>query len=724
MALLRQHLAKRPAHELRGTATRLGVSHRGDRLSQEWIDAIAEAWNRPENARAILSALSPQAKHALCRLAKMDSVPATLFFAEYGTIRRPRIDEYVVPPWKKPQGAAEDLYYLGLLDSTDLGTIAITRARSLCLPSDLCVLVTQTLCIENRSDQQLDVPFGEDPLRGWALCHDVGQLLLLPTQEGKNGQTLALHHGRWLNRHTLRKLNLRLAYEEDPAPSSHRRSCRLRLLMLLAVSAKFLHSGQTTVLGRAWLSEPFADQLVWLWRAWVTCSPELRSRYYLADALLPTPWPMPLLEILHEMDEPFTAAELLALILSKSDDAFTYWSVHVDDLSSLEALLVSVLHELAESFGLVVCRRAGSSSTADRYQVTSLGAWLLGRSNASAPERPMPELEPSLGEFDEDNDRYVTTCPATTALHTQYIVSQFGCYGERSGEGSRLGHRYYLDQQSMAQASLRGQSLPVLQEVLASLGVILTPEEEERLQGWQHSVDDLSLTYRAVLHTASPAIMATLLGKREIYERIDEVVGPRTALVRGTAAEMRQILQEDGKQPWYDMASKEGSISIQSIAGLWLATKMYRLLSQHLPLGYAVAQETLDGLTSRLSTEELALLESEWSVLRDQVLQVMDGQTYVPAPFETDKEQWRELIAQAIDQKRSLSMHYFSAGRGLLTARIVNPYWIEERGGRAYLRGECDPGGDVRLFRLDRIQSLTFHSADPQSDLFKTDGNG
>jgi predicted DNA-binding transcriptional regulator YafY len=51
-------------------------------------------------------------------------------------------------------------------------------------------------------------------------------------------------------------------------------------------------------------------------------------------------------------------------------------------------------------------------------------------------------------------------------------------------------------------------------------------------------------------------------------------------------------------------------------------------------------------------------------------------------------------------------MTYFTAGRNLLTRRVVTPYWLEEHRGIPYLRADCHQAGKVLLFRLDRIQEL------------------
>ena len=86
---------------------------------------------------------------------------------------------------------------------------------------------------------------------------------------------------------------------------------------------------------------------------------------------------------------------------------------------------------------------------------------------------------------------------------------------------------------------------------------------------------------------------------------------------------------------------------------------------------------------------------------------MLDGRTFAPPPQPSDPARWRPLIESAVATGRTLTMHYFTAGRNVLTQRTVTPYWIEEHRGIPYLRADCHLAGRVRLFRLDRIQELT-----------------
>jgi len=73
-------------------------------------------------------------------------------------------------------------------------------------------------------------------------------------------------------------------------------------------------------------------------------------------------------------------------------------------------------------------------------------------------------------------------------------------------------------------------------------------------------------------------------------------------------------------------------------------------------------------------------------------------------------KQHRETIdrlARAIDQHRTVQMRYFSASRNRTTRREVDPYRLWYAGGALYLIAFDHRREQVRLFAVDRIESLT-----------------
>ena len=146
--------------------------------------------------------------------------------------------------------------------------------------------------------------------------------------------------------------------------------------------------------------------------------------------------------------------------------------------------------------------------------------------------------------------------------------------------------------------------------------------------------------------------------------------------------------------------------SFQSPAALWLAGQLYAALGEHTTLPLPPPFADLTALLAALPPLDQAVIQAQWETVRHDLLALLDGRTFAPPPQPSDPARWRPLIESAVATGRTLTMHYFTAGRNALTQRTVTPYWIEEHRGIPYLRADCHLAGRVRLFRLDRIQEL------------------
>lgn len=70
------------------------------------------------------------------------------------------------------------------------------------------------------------------------------------------------------------------------------------------------------------------------------------------------------------------------------------------------------------------------------------------------------------------------------------------------------------------------------------------------------------------------------------------------------------------------------------------------------------------------------------------------------------------LAQQALTARRRVHLRYLVPGRDESTERDVDPMRVINFDGQWYLEGWCRRAEDVRLFRLDRIESLTILDAD------------
>jgi len=93
-----------------------------------------------------------------------------------------------------------------------------------------------------------------------------------------------------------------------------------------------------------------------------------------------------------------------------------------------------------------------------------------------------------------------------------------------------------------------------------------------------------------------------------------------------------------------------------------------------------------------------------------QYLREMEGLFHVGiGPHKTYREHRATIdcITAAISQSRTLQMRYFTASRDSNTRREVDPYRLWYAAGGLYLIAYCHLRRDVRLFAVERIQSLS-----------------
>lgn len=84
-----------------------------------------------------------------------------------------------------------------------------------------------------------------------------------------------------------------------------------------------------------------------------------------------------------------------------------------------------------------------------------------------------------------------------------------------------------------------------------------------------------------------------------------------------------------------------------------------------------------------------------------------------------DPERWSQLY-DAIENHRVTRLKYISGGRDALTDRVIWPVRLKEQTGRIYLQAWCTSANAPRVFRMDRVRSLTVldeHFADDAAEL-------
>ena len=94
-----------------------------------------------------------------------------------------------------------------------------------------------------------------------------------------------------------------------------------------------------------------------------------------------------------------------------------------------------------------------------------------------------------------------------------------------------------------------------------------------------------------------------------------------------------------------------------------------------------------------------------------------DGGDYIDvclghAPSDTLRD-----LRSAISRRRQIEIEYYSQGRDVMTVRTVDPARLLSHDGVWYLFGWCHRAGAERVFRVDRIRTLTVMDSTTQVDL-------
>jgi hypothetical protein len=143
-------------------------------------------------------------------------------------------------------------------------------------------------------------------------------------------------------------------------------------------------------------------------------------------------------------------------------------------------------------------------------------------------------------------------------------------------------------------------------------------------------------------------------------------------------------------------------------AHAWLALRVYQDLGEIIRLPARTPQTLLEYLAALADEEDLAAAETAAERVLNALREAMLGRVPFP-PYPEDGLPLAEslaLIRQALAESQALEMDYYTAGRDVLTHRVVEPYRLEQRGQVRYLVGFCHRAQAERVFRLDRIYSI------------------
>ncbi|HVE90682.1 MAG TPA: WYL domain-containing protein, partial [Actinomycetota bacterium] len=108
--------------------------------------------------------------------------------------------------------------------------------------------------------------------------------------------------------------------------------------------------------------------------------------------------------------------------------------------------------------------------------------------------------------------------------------------------------------------------------------------------------------------------------------------------------------------------------------------------------------------------QELAPLKSALDKLAAALLPqdggVADLAERIKVHLESSEARWLPLLREAVTQRRTVAIEYYSYSRDVLSTRRVDPYLVFSSYGHWYTSGWCHDVSGRRMFRLDRVKSL------------------
>jgi hypothetical protein len=531
-------------------------------------------------------------------------------------------------------------------------------------------------------------------------------------------------HGRWLSPRHLWTLGSCLS---PPYPCrgvrSELQAGRIAFVHYLAeclglvVSAS--HQLKPSPSSLAWLSQTRSTQLQALWAAWLSPTDENRERW--------TRYRLPGRNLRHPPGFVQRLADLLATFpanvwyslteLAHSphlglDELIPWWEQ--DQSDPTQGLLAQTLQGPLSWLGVVRTLSDQDSVTrnpkpvlspvevpeTNRWCLTSLGDWLLGHPQASPPEdaaQPLLLVE-----------ELVLTLPPRPRLPGLLALAEW----TEISPGPQL----RLTPASVTRALERGGDA---QDLLAALARYttppLTPEQRATLQSWADEATPLTLRPCILLEAVDPDQMDGLWGQRSIRSHLGQQLADKLTTVQTPDPEgFIQVLRRHGL-PVRSLLSSNGRDMDPLAPGdaLWLAVAflVHAHLARRLSLTSVPPAAVLDRLTSSLNPATLAAAQNAAAAAIARLDEALDG----PAPLTPTMTRDAVLhrLEAAIQDGESLHIRYWSAWRGEITERCVQPQRIEWRGDRAYLIAHCHLRGAQRTFRLDRILDVTQCEKDP-----------
>ncbi len=692
-----------------------------------WVHTLHRFLIQPETLHQLANRLGPDDWAALATLRDSPQpVVQHAFFARFGPIRAYRPWDPTAPlpdqPWRHPANTSERLWYLGLLFPAP-GTRPGDPPR-LCLPTEFYQTPTPPGDRTFQPVQQTSAAIGGHlPAAALATMFDLAVLLGL-----LHYYDIPPLHGRWLPVRFLTRWSQHLAQPSDlPAIRAERQAPRLHFIHYLAHAAGLLTVGRfvkPAPSATLWLQAEPTVRLDTLWQAWP--QPDLWSTYRLPASETPDAlaFAQHLLDRLHQANPPnwLTIPDLLHDLAHPLHTEPVWWQ---DPAMApvLPEALARLVHGPLRWLGLVETNVDLPWDSPDTTQPlddapfpTELAARLTPaarRRQAGQPLAGNPPRRPiacTIADHEVTFD--IETDPATLdSLDLQHLFEILCVCGDQR-----------LTPASLNRALEHGRPFEAIVRLLAEVrGQPLDAAEYSVLYAWFTTPAPLTLRQLTVLEADTPERLSQVVARPTIRPFVRRTLGRRAVVVDFRQApqlvtRLQRIdvplhvlvpglaLDADGMP---HPAGESSATQLSHSAYLLLAGLVYRQLSRFTGLPVMIPRAVLAEIMAQLSPATAADVQALAEEVLNRVQQAFDG--YSDPPLDNPFPQARTVLPalqRAIEESTSITFRYWTAGRGELTHRTVDPYRIETRRGVAYLVAYCHTRRAERVFRIDRIVEM------------------
>lgn len=148
-----------------------------------------------------------------------------------------------------------------------------------------------------------------------------------------------------------------------------------------------------------------------------------------------------------------------------------------------------------------------------------------------------------------------------------------------------------------------------------------------------------------------------------------------------------------------DLSMSEDSVEVTFTAGMDFPLRLTSLEATSLVLALRVLVDQPSSIEPTAALSAIAKIEQAAGVAGE-------AQQALSPPAAT-VDPIAETIRSAVQHRRALALHYYSATRDAQTDRVVDPILVRLVDGNSYLEAWCRQSEGLRMFRFDRIDSAT-----------------